>query len=166
MAAGCVYAVCMLVAAELARGGFAFPAGSLCPRPAAFSRQHTGGGAAQSCHRREKRLLQLRMANPWDTTGSGPSEPIDNDMFSMPKRNESKMGEATETLRRDFKQQVAESQALPGFLRGALDPLRLKRNVKESRVVFLSRMLKGVRKVLLRPAYSSATHPGARLACC
>lgn len=142
MAVGCVYAVGMLVvaAAELAHG-FAFPAGSFCPRPA-FSRQHTGGGAAQSRHWREKPLLQLRMANPWDTTGSP------NDMFSMPQRNESKLGEATETLRRDFKQQVADSQALPGFLRGALDPLRLKRNVKESRVAFLSRMLQGVRQIL------------------
>ena len=64
-------------------------------------------------------------------------------MFNMPMRNESKLGEATETLRRDFKQKVADSQALPGFLRGALDPLRLQRNVKESRVAYLSRMLKG-----------------------
>ena len=70
---------------------------------------------------------------------------MDGNMFNMPNRNESKIGEATETLRRDYKQQVADSKALPGFLRGAVDPLRLKRNVKESRLAYLSRMLQGIR---------------------
>jgi len=79
-------------------------------------------------------------AEPWDLTGQ---QGGGDGMFSMPRRNESKMGEATETLRRDFKQQVAASQGLPGFLRGALDPLRLKRNVREARVSSLSRMLEG-----------------------
>jgi hypothetical protein len=46
-----------------------------------------------------------------------------NEMFNNPRRNESKMSEATETLRREFKQSQAQSQALPDFMRGALDPL-------------------------------------------
>jgi len=66
-----------------------------------------------------------------------------NEMFNNPRRNESKMSEATETLRREFKQSQAQSQALPDFMRGALDPLRLKRNVQEARVAYLSRMLRG-----------------------
>ena len=82
--------------------------------------------------------VALCMANPWDLTGQNDEQ---NDMFDMPQRNQSKMSEATETLRRDFKAQVAESQSMPGFLRGALDPLRLKRNVADSRVAYLSRML-------------------------
>ena len=111
--------------------------------------------------RHGRRRCVAQSAEPWDLTGQ------DGGMFSMPRRNESKMGEATETLRRDFKDQVAASQGLPGnlcdemlhkyygltykessslsqgFLRGALDPLRLKRNVREARVSSLSRMLEG-----------------------
>lgn len=85
------------------------------------------------------------MADPWDLTGQDDKK---NEMWNMPKRNESKMSEATETLRRDFKNQMAESSGLPGFLRGALDPLRLKRNVQEARVAYLSRMLNGVYAML------------------
>lgn len=87
--------------------------------------------------------MALRMADPWDLTGQKQDQ---NEMFNMPARNESKMSAATETLRRDFKSQMAENQALPGFLRGALDPLRLKRNVQEARVAYLLRMLEGKRK--------------------
>jgi len=82
--------------------------------------------------------VSMKMADPWDLTGQREEN---NTMFNNPNRNESKMSEATATLRRDFKKQMAESQALPGFLRGALDPLRLKRNVEQSRVAYLSRML-------------------------
>jgi len=86
------------------------------------------------------RTAPLHMADPWDLT---PRKPDGNEMFSMPNRNQSKTSEATETLRRDFQARTDESQALPGFLRGALDPLRLKRNVKEARIAYLARMLKG-----------------------
>ena len=113
--------------------------------------------------RHGRRRCVAQSAEPWDLTGQ------DGGMFSMPRRNASKMGEATETLRRDFKGQVAASQGMngnffdeilhkyymfmmtykessslsQGFLRGALDPLRLKRNVREARVSSLSRMLEG-----------------------
>ena len=80
------------------------------------------------------------MADPWDLTGQKSEQ---NEMFNNPRRNESKMSEATETLRREFKQSQAQSQSLPGFMRGALDPLRLKRNVQEARVAYLSRMFRG-----------------------
>ena len=112
--------------------------------PAGSSKWDAGG---MGCAKRGVNMLKkgrhvsLRMADPWDLTPGRKAE--QSSMFNMPRRNESKMSEATETLRRDFKAQMAESQALPGFLRGAMDPLRLKRNVKESRVAYLSRMFQG-----------------------
>ena len=72
-------------------------------------------------------------AEPWDLTG--------DNMFSS--RNASKMTAATETLRRSFTDQMRDSAAMPGFLRGALDPLRLKRNVQEARTAVLSRLFDG-----------------------
>lgn len=79
----------------------------------------------------------------------------------MPMRNQSKMSQATETLRRDFQEMTDESQALPGFLRGALDPLRLKRNVKEARIAYLARMLKGAAAETGKNGAESARVQGA-----
>ena len=53
---------------------------------------------------------------------------VGDDLFWNPVRNQSKMSAATETIRREFKNQMIQNEALPGYLKGALDSLRLKRN--------------------------------------
>ena len=81
------------------------------PAPnAALSLSCPGPRASITIQRNGRRRCVAQSAEPWDLTGQ------DGGMFSMPRRNESKMGEATETLRRDFKDQVAASQGLPGNL--------------------------------------------------
>lgn len=129
-------ALCLLLALMPTATGFAAAPGvQRGPWSGTISCLRRGASCAAGT-----RTAPLRMADPWDLT---PRKPDGNEMFSMPNRNQSKTGEATETLRRDFQARTDESQALPGFLRGALDPLRLKRNVKEARIAYLARMLKG-----------------------
>ena len=57
--------------------------------------------------------------------------------------NQSKTGAATEKLPRGFHARTDESQALFGVLRGTLDPMRLKRNVKDNNLPYLACMLNG-----------------------
>lgn len=54
--------------------------------------------------------VSMKMADPWDLTGQREEN---NAMFNNPNRNESKMSEATATLRRDFK---VSARALPPCL--------------------------------------------------